>query len=153
MTKETIDGAGAFGRIRAFIRKKYGTQRKCARALGISEGHLSDMLNARCELSPVLLAAAGLVRRVVYEVKELPEMVQDNSGAGKTVSSSMRSRPTCIPTAPMLPRTGLLANAASSYRIGLTAEATALGLNRPGMLMRPPSQSWLERGRSGSRCP
>lgn len=79
MSKEFVDGAGAFGRIRSFIRKKYGTQRKCARALGISEGHLSDMLNSRCEISPILLAAAGLVRRVVYEVRELPEMKADES--------------------------------------------------------------------------
>lgn len=68
-----IDSLEAFGRIRAFIRKKYGTQRKCACALGISESHLSDMLNARCELSPVLLAAAGLVRRTVYQVISVDE--------------------------------------------------------------------------------
>lgn len=68
-----IDSLEAFGRIRAFIRKKYGTQRKCAHALGLSETHLSDMLNARCELSPVLLAAAGMVRRTVYQVVSTDE--------------------------------------------------------------------------------
>ena len=113
---ETIDGAAAFGRIRAFIRKKYGTQRKCARALGISESHLSDMLNSRCELSPVLLAAAGLMRRVVYEVRELPERAEDDCQKEGTASHPQH--------APSLPLTG--------YRIGLTAEAAALGLNRPG---------------------
>lgn len=68
-----IDGAAAFGRIRSLIQQKYGTQRKCARALGLSEGHLSDMLNSRCDLSPVLLAAAGLVRRTVYQVVSADE--------------------------------------------------------------------------------
>ena len=110
-----IDGFEAFGRIRAFIRKKYGTQRKCARALGISESHLSDMLNSRCEISPRLLAAAGLVRRVVYEVRELPERAEDDCQKQGTASRPRRT--------PSLPLTG--------YRIGLTAEAVALGLNRP----------------------
>lgn len=68
-----IDGFEAFGRIRMFIRKKYGTQRKCARALGISESHLSDMLNSRCEISPGLLADAGLIRRTVYQVVSVDE--------------------------------------------------------------------------------
>lgn len=120
---ETIDGAAAFGRIRAFIRKKYGTQRKCARALGLSEGHLSDMLNSRCEISPRLLAAAGLVRRVVYEVRELPEMTEDDCQKEKNTPS--------VPRYPSLPLT--------DYRIGLTAQATALGLNGPGLNgWRPP---------------
>lgn len=68
-----IDGFEAFGRIRTFIQQKYGSQRNCAKALGLSETHLSDMLNARCELSPVLLAAAGLVRRTVYQVVSTDE--------------------------------------------------------------------------------
>ncbi|MCX8667063.1 hypothetical protein J3T99_05490 [Acetobacteraceae bacterium B3987] len=111
-----IDGFEAFARIRAFIRKKYGTQRKCARALGLSEGHLSDMLNSRCEISPRLLAAAGLVRRVVYEVRELPGLAEDDRQKENTADRPQR--------VPSLPLTG--------YRIGLTAEVTALGLNRPG---------------------
>lgn len=122
MSKEFVDGAAAFGRIRAFIRKKYGTQRKCARALGISEGHLSDMLNSRCEISPRLLAAAGLVRRVVYEVRELPEMKADDCRKGDN-----EGVPTPSPCRP------------HPYRIGLTAEATVLGLNRQGILLRPPA--------------
>lgn len=68
-----IDGFEAFGRIRSLIQQKYGNQRNCAKALGISESHLSDMLNARCELAPVLLAAAGLVRRTVYQVISVDE--------------------------------------------------------------------------------
>lgn len=90
MSRELVDGAEAFGRIRSFIFKKYGTQRKCARALGISEGHLSDMLNARCELSPSLLAAAGLVRRVVYEVRESPEMEADACRKGEAIHVAAR---------------------------------------------------------------
>ncbi|MCX5620107.1 helix-turn-helix domain-containing protein [Bombella pollinis] len=63
-----IDRISAYGRIRRMIKDKYGNQRNCACALGISESHLSDMLNARCELSAALLSAAGLVRRTVYQV-------------------------------------------------------------------------------------
>lgn len=72
-----IDGYEAFGRIRSLIRSKYGNQRNCARSLGLSEGHLSDMLNGRCEISPILLADAGLVRRTVYQIiapKEEPPL-------------------------------------------------------------------------------
>ena len=65
---KTMDGYAAFGRIRRMIKEKYGNQRKCAAELGISDGFLSDMLNARCDLSPALLAACGLRKRVVYEV-------------------------------------------------------------------------------------
>lgn len=136
MSKEFVDGAGAFGRIRSFIRKKYGTQRKCARALGISEGHLSDMLNSRCEISPILLAAAGLVRRVVYEVRELPEMKADDCRKGGDAPTPSPCRPVSVP---VLPRPTFMNSRPHPYRIGLTAEATVLGLNRQGILLRPPA--------------
>lgn len=54
--------------IREGIRRRYGSQKQCARMLGISESHLSDALNARCEFPPKLLDDLGLRRKVVFDV-------------------------------------------------------------------------------------
>lgn len=55
----------------------HGQRKQCAGLMKNpqKEGahHEREQENARCELSPVLLAAAGLVRRTVYQVISVDE--------------------------------------------------------------------------------
>lgn len=46
---EQVDAYGLFAAIRKRIKQIYGTQRNFAKALGVSESHISDAMNSRCE--------------------------------------------------------------------------------------------------------
>ncbi|NVN09731.1 helix-turn-helix domain-containing protein [Nguyenibacter vanlangensis] len=59
-----LDSVDAF-RIVGQAIAKYGNQRSFARAHGIREQDVSDMMRGRRQLSPTVLKAAGL-RRVTY---------------------------------------------------------------------------------------
>lgn len=60
MTKNDI-------RIRiAAARRRYGDQRTMAKAMGVSEQYLSDMLNGRRDWSEDLLAHIGVERYTAY---------------------------------------------------------------------------------------
>lgn len=50
----------------AAARRRYGNQRTMAKAMGISETYLSDMLAGRREWSKDLLAHVGVVRYTAY---------------------------------------------------------------------------------------
>lgn len=53
--------------LRQHVQAKYGTQKDAAKALGIDPSTLCQSLNGHPYPSPILLADAGLVQRVVYE--------------------------------------------------------------------------------------
>lgn len=53
--------------LRQHVQQKYGTQKEAAKALGIDPSTLCQSLNGHPHPSPILLADAGLVARVVYE--------------------------------------------------------------------------------------
>ena len=59
--------------IEAFLRrlrmvvKRYGSQLKAARALGVSPAYLNDVLQRRREPGPKLLRPMGIRSRVEYE--------------------------------------------------------------------------------------
>jgi hypothetical protein len=62
--------------------REAGNQRAWAQRHGISATYLSDVLNARTEPGPTMLAALGLVRVVRYVEKRTPiESDQPRPGA------------------------------------------------------------------------
>lgn len=68
----TIDRHNIGAVLRQHIQTKYGTQKDASKALGIDPATLSHSLNGHPHPSPILLADAGLVARVVYEQKVVP---------------------------------------------------------------------------------
>lgn len=53
--------------LRMLISQQYdGSQKKCAKALKVSQAYLSDVLIGRRELGPSILDPLGFVARTVY---------------------------------------------------------------------------------------
>ncbi len=61
MNAQVVD---AHEELRRFV-GKYATQREAAEVIGISQPHLSDMVNGRREVTPKVLDHLGLRRAVV----------------------------------------------------------------------------------------